>query len=194
MDFRKHSIKITIGAAGVLALISIIWIIGNLTSSDITGSAVGIPGNIEIINDENYYPGVSNLINNAQESIHIAIFGGTYYEDPKEGNTDVGKLYDDLGAAVKRGVEVEIVFDQGWNKITETAIELKSRGIKVSFDTKERTTHAKFWVIDGKIVVIGSTNWSHAALQKNHEANIIIYSEELASEYEDYFEDIQDGN
>jgi phosphatidylserine/phosphatidylglycerophosphate/cardiolipin synthase-like enzyme len=45
-------------------------------------------------------------------------------------------------------------------------------------------------IIDSQIVLVGSTNWSHFSLDKNHEANILINSKELAKEYEKYFEEI----
>jgi len=35
--------------------------------------------------------------------------------------------------------------------------------------------------------MIGSTNWSFYAIEKNHEANILIYSPQMAGEFENYF-------
>jgi len=142
------------------------------------------------INDQEYYKATKTSFAEAKDSIHIVLYGAKHYENPQDGNEWVNDLIAELGEAVARGVEVKVIFDQAWDNIAETTIHLKSLGIDVAFDDKERTTHAKFIVIDGKLVIIGSTNWSYHALQLNHEANVLIRSEELASQYEDYFEAI----
>ena len=60
----------------------------------------------------------------------------------------------------------------------------------IKLDNPNTTTHTKLIIVDGKIVLVGSTNWSHTAINKNHEANVLIYSEEVAQEFERYFSKI----
>jgi phosphatidylserine/phosphatidylglycerophosphate/cardiolipin synthase-like enzyme len=43
-------------------------------------------------------------------------------------------------------------------------------------------------VIDGSVVLVGSMNWSEYALHKNREASVIIYSKEVAAEFEKIFD------
>lgn len=149
---------------------------------------------IKAINDREYYPAVKRAFSEAEDSIHIALYGAKYYAgDSRKDNTQVNSLIDSLAEAVERGVKVKVLFDEEWEGVVETAIHLKSLGIDAKFDSEDVRTHAKFIVIDGELVIIGSTNWSYHALQKNHEANVLIKNEELARQYEDYFEDLWDG-
>jgi phosphatidylserine/phosphatidylglycerophosphate/cardiolipin synthase-like enzyme len=142
------------------------------------------------INDRDYFGATKTAFEEAIDSIHIVLYGAKHYESPLDGNTQVNDLIAELGEAVARGVEVKVIFDQDWNNIAETTIHLKSLGIDVEFDSKDTRTHSKFIVIDGKILIIGSTNWSYHALQLNHEANVLIKSKELAKQYESYFDKI----
>ena len=53
------------------------------------------------------------------------------------------------------------------------------------------TTHTKFLIIDKKIVILGSTNWTFSALSRNHEISAVIHSEESASFLQDFFEKVK---
>jgi phosphatidylserine/phosphatidylglycerophosphate/cardiolipin synthase-like enzyme len=45
-------------------------------------------------------------------------------------------------------------------------------------------------VVDGKYVVLGSTNWNHYALDVNNEANLVVDSKGVARAFTRFFEDI----
>jgi len=47
--------------------------------------------------------------------------------------------------------------------------------------------HHKFMVIDGKIVVTGSYNWSYGAEERNDENLVVISSPDIAKLYEAEF-------
>lgn len=142
------------------------------------------------INNREYYSAAKTAFAEAKEEILIVFYGAKHYESPLDDNTQVNDLISELGYAVSRGVKVKVLFDQEWNNIAETAIHFKSLGIDVEFDSKDTRTHSKFIVIDGKLVIIGSTNWSYHALQLNNEANVLISSKDIAEQYEDHFWDI----
>ncbi len=42
-------------------------------------------------------------------------------------------------------------------------------------------------VVDGKLILLGSTNWTYYALTNNHEASVLIQSKELGKALVDYF-------
>jgi len=42
-------------------------------------------------------------------------------------------------------------------------------------------------VVDGHLVLLGSTNWTFSALSNNNEASVLIRSKEVAKELLDYF-------
>ncbi len=143
------------------------------------------PERIVTLFDRNYFGQVDRLIKNANESIEIAMFELKFY--PNYPNSLENKLVNDLIDASKRGVEVHVIADEYSKGENSTINMLKSEGIDAKLDPKKVTTHVKLLIIDGKIVVIGSTNWSYYALEKNHEVSVIIYSKEVAKRFEEYF-------
>ena len=65
--------------------------------------------------------------------------------------------------------------------------KLFTAGIDVKISKNPYYMHNKFVVIDGKIVITGSYNWSDRATNGNDENLLIISSENLASQYESDF-------
>lgn len=155
--------------------------------------------NIKVIpiEDREYYPVVIEKINNANVSIHIVMFEMKWYGNPDKDTHKVSALGRALVAAEKRGVDVKIILDDGKGygfenpQMVEWAQNWKayfeSHHIQVKFDWSNQTTHDKLVIIDHKIVIVGSTNWSTSALDYNHEADAIIESKEVAQQYENYF-------
>ena len=155
--------------------------------------------NIKVIpiEDREYYPVVIEKINNANVSIHIVMFEMKWYGNPDKDTHKVSALGRALVAAEKRGVDVKIILDDGKGygfespQMVEWAQNWKeyfeSHKIQVKFDWSNQTTHDKLVIIDGSIVIVGSTNWSTSALNYNHEADAIIESKEVAQQYENYF-------
>lgn len=145
----------------------------------LTGSDV-IP-----ISDRGYFPVVHDAFQNAQNSIHIVTFELKYYPQYKQSKENI--LVDDLVEAYRRGVDVRIIVDQ-YSKQNNAYEYLKENGIAIKHDSEDVTTHAKLVIIDGKIVILGSTNFSYYGLEKNNEADAMIVSEEFARYFENYFE------
>ena len=139
------------------------------------------------VNDREYLPIVREAVGGAKDSIHIIIFELKYYPDYP--NSDEMKLLYDLVNAAKRGVDVKIITD-GFYTSDEGVKFLRDNGIDIIYDSTKKTTHAKLLIIDGKITIVGSTNWSYYSIDKNHEANAIVESTKLAGEFEEYFQKI----
>ena len=149
------------------------------------------------INDRQYYPIVMKTIESANRSIDMVMYEIKWYGNPEGDSHDVSKLAVALVDAKDRGVSVRIIMDDGrgygfenddmitWAENWRDYFE--SHGIEVKFDWSNETTHDKLLIVDGKVVIVGSTNWSTSALDYNHEANAYIESQEVAEEYEKYF-------
>jgi phosphatidylserine/phosphatidylglycerophosphate/cardiolipin synthase-like enzyme len=143
---------------------------------------------VEDISNRDYYTKVIEVINNAQKSIHVSMFVVSLRPDQKE--SVVYQLCNALIDAKKRGVSVRVILDQNVNyyddqkgiegKNDEAYKYLSKNGIDVFYDNKNKYTHSKALVIDEKIVIIGSTNWSYSAIEKNNESSVLIRSPELA--------------
>ncbi|MDP2923006.1 MAG: phospholipase D-like domain-containing protein, partial [Candidatus Omnitrophota bacterium] len=104
-----------------------------------------------------------------------------------------------------RGVDVEVILDQNvdfvrrkhpsdWEveiKSTRAYKRLKDAGIKVYYDEPARYTHAKTVIIDKKIVILGSTNWSESAFDNSIETDVFVNSTGLADEILSYLKTIK---
>ena len=125
----------------------------------------------------------------------MIMFEASYYKKFK--NSPSNQLIDALIKAKKRGVDVEVILDvrQKSDRTTkrnlETGKRLTNAGVEVIVDTEQITTHSKLLIIDEKIVVIGSTNWTYNALTANHESSVVFDSTEIAAELLDFFEKIK---
>jgi len=143
--------------------------------------------------DKNYFTTLLNHIEKATTSIHVIMYVVKY--DPKEYNDPVNQILNGLASAYQRGVDVKVIVDDETYKSYPQTIEfLKSHEIPVKLDEKSsKRTHAKIIIIDGKIVFIGSHNWTESALTYNHEASVLINSQEIAKAFEEYFQNIWDN-
>lgn len=149
---------------------------------------------VKLINNRDYFKNLDGLITSAGSSIFVIMFSAAYYYSYPDSFSN--RLIRSLIEAQKRGVEVQVILEkdaheQNNEKIREIKKILDKGGVKVYFDQDEVTTHCKLLIIDGKITIIGSTNWTYAALAKNNESAVIIQSEEVAEEYIKYFHQIR---
>ncbi len=144
------------------------------------------------ISDRGYFPRVHEALTNAKKSIHIAAFELKYYDNYHESLQN--QIIADLIDAQKRGVDVRIVLDEyaDTDPNTNGYEYVKKNGIKIKYDSNKTTTHSKLVVIDGKIVILGSTNFSYYALEKNNEVDVMIFSEKTAEYFERYFQRLWD--
>lgn len=144
---------------------------------------------VQLTLDDDYLPVLVSDIKSAQKSIQIEMY--LIQPNFKKKDDVVKALLDELIAAQKRGVEVDVISDQNiefWKenkkkvviKSKEALDYLSQNGISVRLDDKNETTHSKLVVIDGKIVHIGSTNWTYSAFKRNHEANVRLTDRDLA--------------
>jgi len=151
--------------------------------------------NTRLLLNRDYFPEVKKIINDSNRSIKMIMFEASYYKKFK--NSPSNQLIDALIKAKKRGVDVEVILDvrQKSDRTTkrnlETGKRLTNAGVEVIFDTEQITTHSKLLIIDEKIVVIGSTNWTYNALTSNHESSIVFDSRGTAIELMEFFEKIK---
>ncbi|MFW6130082.1 MAG: phospholipase D-like domain-containing protein [Atribacterota bacterium] len=162
---------------------------------------LGYSAEVENISGQKYYPAVREVIQKANDSIHMSMFVVSLYPDRED--SAVYDLCESLVEAKKRGVDVKVILDQNINFFDDEyknkvegknfkAFEyLKKNGIDVNFDDRYTYTHSKALVVDKEIVVIGSTNWSQSALTINNEHSVLIKSPELAESILKSFEEIE---
>jgi phosphatidylserine/phosphatidylglycerophosphate/cardiolipin synthase-like enzyme len=89
-----------------------------------------------------------------------------------------------LMEAHKRGVKVQVILDKSqWTEKYSSATFFQNAGIPTFIDDKHAIAHNKVMVIDGRIVITGSFNFTKAAEESNAENLLVIQDEELAAKY-----------
>ncbi|MCK4244407.1 MAG: hypothetical protein KAX20_02140 [Candidatus Omnitrophica bacterium] len=151
---------------------------------------------IKPICDREYFPAVHSLLKGAKKSIYLIISQFRYYEKYPESSANL--LCKDLIRAAKRGVKVKVIIEQSSSHALdnskanrEVGYRLAQGGVTVYFDPLETNTHCKLLVVDKRYVVIGSTNWSYYALEKNYESSVLIDSVSTANYFTKYFEKLR---
>lgn len=158
---------------------------------------------IQAINGKNYYPAVKKAIEESKKSIYVVMYHVSLSTYNK--NSKIYKLVNELIEAHNRGVLVKVILDQNIDFVGSRYVDerksqgknawcfkmLKEAGIDVQYDTLQRYTHAKAVVVDGETVILGSSNWSASAFDKNAETNVLIKSKSLADNILAYFDKIK---
>ena len=121
---------------------------------------------------------IIDLINEAYTQLDICVF--TISDD---------RISRAIVEAMKNGVEIRIISDNFKIEDTGSDIEDLSRvGIPVKLDTTDNHMHHKFMIVDNKIVLTGSYNWTRSAALYNQENILSMDDEEVVSKFSNEFE------
>ncbi|HYQ58909.1 MAG TPA: phospholipase D-like domain-containing protein [Draconibacterium sp.] len=120
---------------------------------------------------------IKQLLNHANETVDLCIFTITDNELAKR-----------IIACHKRGVKVRIITDD--EKMEDNGSEitqLAQAGIPVKTDHSHYHMHNKFGIIDNKIAITGSFNWTYTATKHNQENLVATTKYEIVQQYNDEF-------
>jgi phosphatidylserine/phosphatidylglycerophosphate/cardiolipin synthase-like enzyme len=83
-----------------------------------------------------------------------------------------------LISARHRGVEVRVVADR-WTPCArqEGVGALAAAGIPIWIDARAKVAHEKALIIDRRVTIMGSYNWSKGAASNSEDLNVVISSE-----------------
>lgn len=126
---------------------------------------------------------ILEVVNSANESIYFLAYSFTSDE-----------LSDALAERAKSGLTVIGVFDKDqYHSNSGTEFDnLRDEGIQVNLDGNPRLMHHKAIIIDQKIVITGSYNFSNNAEHNNDENTLIIHNLDIATRYMAEFQQIYD--
>ena len=152
-----------------------------MNNSTATRAFISKDKNVEIYfsPDTNFEKRVIELINSADNSINFLAFAFTN-----------SKIANALVSAKDRGVKIKGVFDKTQNSYQKYSKYkyLKKHDIDVKLDKNKFKLHSKVIIIDEKIVISGSYNFTKQANNKNDENSIVIFNEDIAKSYlEDFY-------
>jgi phospholipase D len=116
---------------------------------------------------------IISLIKSAKESILVQAYSFTDTEIAQE-----------LVKSHQSGISISTILDKSNKSGNHSKIDILLKGgIPVFIDTVSGIAHNKVIIIDNKIVVTGSYNFSKAAYSRNAENLVAINSPELAEKY-----------
>ena len=150
---------------------------------------------VHYLNNENsqFLKTLSTRIESAQQRIwcmHYVIRLGDKSDDPKHPVNFICKL---LIAAKQRGVDVRLVVDESDPEATYPGPDntpviqlMQKHKIPIFTDERERTSHAKIFLIDD-VAIVGSHNLTSWALTKNRESSILTNDVSIIQEIEQEF-------
>ncbi len=137
---------------------------------------------VDVLPAEAFGSAIIDAVREAEESIWITIY---LLSRSKSGT--IKEFYDLLSEKAHTGVEVVIICE--FSSATSPAIrnatlnrvqELANEGITVLFIQEYKSMHKKMIVVDGRIVLLGSSNLSLAGTRSSNEMNVRVRSEFFA--------------
>jgi phosphatidylserine/phosphatidylglycerophosphate/cardiolipin synthase-like enzyme len=117
---------------------------------------------------------LASLLSGAEESIHFLAFSftsnelGAIVREKADAGLTVAGVMDDEQISSNQGTEYD---------------PFKQAGLDVRIDGNDGQMHHKVFIVDEKIVVIGSYNFSQSAEERNDENTIIVYNEMIAEQF-----------
>jgi phosphatidylserine/phosphatidylglycerophosphate/cardiolipin synthase-like enzyme len=129
--------------------------------------------------------GILYLINAAQVTLDIQIPYITNWNE----TGSVETILDAIIAAENRGVTVRVISEEEYD-FEEVAALFHEHNIPIAWqDTRWFTAnHNKGIIVDGRIVLISSINYSDNSIENNREAGVIIENEDVAQWYQEIFD------
>jgi len=165
MQYLKRNTKFSI-LAFLIIVLSIAISISTLAKTEVYFSLSDNPQK-EIIKN----------INQAEIYINIAMYTFTDQE-----------IALSLTNAQKRGVKVRVYLDRSQIESTYSISRLLvQKGIKVRISTNNYIMHNKFAIIDNRLLLTGSYNWTATANNKNDENLLVIDDPEIIEIFQHQF-------
>jgi mitochondrial cardiolipin hydrolase len=125
---------------------------------------------------------IYTLLKGAKTSIHLCIFTITD-----------ARLAEELIKCHINGIKVEIITDNEKTKDPGSEIvTLQKAGIPVKTDHSRYHMHNKFGIIDGRIVLTGSFNWTYTATEHNQENLLTTTNYDIVRQYQSEFNRLWD--
>jgi phosphatidylserine/phosphatidylglycerophosphate/cardiolipin synthase-like enzyme len=123
------------------------------------------------------------LIDQAKRSIEIIVFDWRWY--PQNPGSTVQLFNQSLVRAARRKVKIRAIANN--NEIIST---LTNVGIDAKKIISKKLVHSKLMIIDNRILIIGSHNYTQSAFQMNMETSLIIENDSTVERFLRFFNNL----
>lgn len=135
-----------------------------------------------LMSPDNYAIEILKLILAAEHSLYLQF---SYIRQPST------EIFNDIISAIadkmQAGLDVRVLVGTNQNDAHSTLLTTV-RGWKLPMFRKQKSKiHNKGILIDGKITVVGSNNWSSDGTQYNRDTSLVLFSEAIAAYYTEVF-------
>ena len=123
------------------------------------------------------------LIEQAKKSIDIIVYDWKWY--PDQVGSAIQRFNNAIISAAKKGKQVRVITTSPYidNILSELNIKTKKW-------SSRKTLHTKLTVIDNKIAILGSHNYTMNAFTINYEVSVIIQEEATVKRLNQYFNNL----
>lgn len=144
-----------------------------------------------LLPDKAFFHITSQILQSARHEILISTFKMELPENPK--HHELTRLLTLLTKANSKLKQIKVLLhydkDHPGRPRTNlhTAYYLQQHGIRVKHLRPGRIIHSKIILIDQKVLIIGSHNWSVSSIERNFELSILTKNTDLIHETRDIF-------
>lgn len=128
-------------------------------------------------------PKVIPLIKNAKHSIDIIVYDWRWY--PDQIGSAIQKFNNAVIVAKKKGRKIRVI-----TNLNNTVKILSENKVEAKQIFSARKVHVKLMIIDGKIAILGSHNYTMNAFTINYEVSVIIQKKEIVKRLQIFFENL----
>ncbi len=129
-----------------------------------------------------YQAAMLKLVKSATTKLYIQL----QYIHPSNNVDGFKDLIDAVVEKIADGVDVRIILSQ-WQQTNGWLERLQAAGVHLTAVKIQNGVHNKGFVVDSKVVALGSQNWSDEGVLNNRDASVIIESAKAAAYYEKIF-------
>ncbi|OQP40039.1 phospholipase [Niastella yeongjuensis] len=137
---------------------------------------------VPLMSPDNYADGILDLISKAKTSVFLQF---SYINKPAE---KFDEIITAVGEKMQAGLDVRVIVGTSQKPVNSDFLIAKRKWKRKMFKIQKSKLHNKGVIIDGKIAVVGSNNWSSDGTQYNRDSSLIFYSRDIAKYYTEVFE------
>jgi phosphatidylserine/phosphatidylglycerophosphate/cardiolipin synthase-like enzyme len=135
-----------------------------------------------LMSPDNYAQEILELINGAQESLYLQF---SYIRQPS------GEIFGDIVDAITRrmreGLDVRVLVSSSQKAEHSELLVAKRKWKRSMFRRQTSKMHNKGVLVDGRIAVVGSNNWSTDGTQYNRDASLVFFDEDITAYFTEIF-------
>lgn len=136
-----------------------------------------------LLTPDNYADQVRTLIRSARERVY---FQNQSFSVLEQNTPAYQALLEALLEQQEQGLDVRMIFRR-FGDMRKNVTALKKFGFNTDLLRLQTNCHTKGIIVDGKVALIGSHNWTNAGTVFNRDASLIFHDQQIAAYFENLF-------